>query len=183
MFQSILTLILVSSSIFLSDTPNDVPQHYADFVSGRFSYHSHTFSLQIHVGRLFQNYSGPIYIFINSDGDENTGWNNTGYISEDEFRLWGADLMVVVNHRYPNNSALYTLNSDGSRVFLSTIPCSIVRTTETLSRIVLVLNNLPGDTITVKLFMNEEGNWGDIFPDNHPIILINDTQLSNLYRD
>jgi hypothetical protein len=183
MLKTLILLTIVSNTIFLIDTPDDVPQHYADFISGRFSYNTHTLSVQFHVDRLFQNYSGPIYVFINSDGNDATGWNNTGYISEDEFTLYGADLMLIINKTNPQNSALYQLNNGGGYMFLYMIPSTIAQTTSIRSRVLFSLDNLPGDTISVKLFMNEEGNWGDLFPNTYPVILTNDYNLPNLSRD
>lgn len=171
MVKFFITLFLTANSIFTMDSINEVPTRYADFLGGRVTLLRDTFSFQIHVERLYQNYSGPIYMFIDADGDTSTGWSNTGYISEDEFPLSGADLLLLFDKFNPAHSTLYSLQSDGSMTPLSYIPCGRILTTTTRTKIYGKVGGIKGRSIHLQLFINEEGNWGDLFPNRGTIIL------------
>jgi len=165
--------ILSAYSTFVADGINDVPPHYADFLGGRFTLLGETASFQIHIERLYQNYSGPVYIFIDSDGDTSTGWTNTGYISEDEFPLLGADLLLIINQLNPERSTLYALSSSGSYTFSSYVTCERVFTTPTRVRFSGRIYSIQSSLIHIQLMINEEGNWGDLLPDRGAISLQN----------
>lgn len=158
---------LISFTINFQDRVNDVPWHFTDLRSVSITINSINLRFAIEVDRLFQNFSGPIYIFAEADNNRSTGWDNTGNISEDEFPLDGADIMIIVNHMLPEKSAIYILNSDESYSYLNRINCQIQRFNDTRTTITLtiqrsILNNI----FKIKLFVGEEGNLGDAMPDN-----------------
>ncbi len=171
MFILLLGLILGQSKVVVNDMTGDVSSHYADFICGEFTYRFGALHFRIEVDRLFENYSGPIYLFINSDGDDLTGWRTTEHISEDSDTIYGADLMLRINQFRPDQAELYRLNTDGHYLFLEFSNCTITNKGNLRYEVSGRVTGITGNPIKLRIFMNDEGNWGDRFPDSGVIEL------------
>jgi len=160
----ILLLTMLLSTIYY-DSINEVPLRYADIISANITLRARKISFKVEVDRLYQNHSGPIYLFLNTDGDSLTGWQTTGYISEDEVYLDGADIMVIINPISPRYSGIYQLFTGGASQYLGRASFYVENLSETRVRLSFDVLCYYEGKISVKLFVSEEGNWGDIMPD------------------
>jgi hypothetical protein len=163
----ILFLTIINFSLNYPDRVNEVPQHYSDILMASLTFISSGCRISMEIDRLFQCYSGPIYIFLENDDNPRTGWENTGYISEDEFPLEGTDVMIILNHIYPERSGIYRLETGGNYRFISPIQPVITRIDSSIVRINFSIpHTLVSPIYKIKFFVSEEGNWGDVLPDN-----------------
>ncbi|HHF53430.1 MAG TPA: hypothetical protein ENL43_03600 [candidate division WOR-3 bacterium] len=178
-----LTLLLFT--VIVNDAVGDVPDWCADMRIFEGILTVDQFYFRMDIENFTYQTSSPyhsIILFMDTDNDSSTGWDNTGYAFEDEISLPGSDVMMKIECGNPSLCHCYRLFAGGENEFWEDITVNVENHGETI-RLTTNLELISTSRIKICIFILEDGNFFDKLPESGNIVIPRNSLIFKKIRD